>query len=369
MNHHALLVALVASPSLLAAQRALDLTGTPAAAIEQSFTKISGVQELSPTLAVATDNMEAKVLLVDFARNTVKQLGTKGRGPNEYQYPSPPIMGPGGAYVFDTYQKRAIVVDAKGAIAGMRAMPDANSLSRVKGSDRGHNFYFEGSDFDPTTGRFSDSLPVMRWDPASNRIQPVTRVHGGGRVIIQRGGSAASLAREITPFPHLNAWVPLPDGRIAIVRSDTFRIEFVTPAGTKTFGPALLNKPIAISASERQWYRDTHTPPRMGAALAGGGTGPQSMAPQWEDATFPAVMPPFIGSDVLATPEGEIWIGRSFSSADRTRKYEIYDGSGKLVGVATLKPNARVVGFGPKSVYVARTNADDDLVYLDKYHR
>ena len=94
-----ILALLCLAPAAASAQRVIDLTGKPAAALGEPFTKISGVQELSGNLAVATDNMEAKVVLVDFARGTVKQVGAKGEGPNEYRFPSPPIAVPGGAYV------------------------------------------------------------------------------------------------------------------------------------------------------------------------------------------------------------------------------------------------------------------------------
>ena len=360
------LLCLAPAPAL--AQRVIDLTGKPAATIEASFTKISGVQELSPTLAVATDNMEAKVVLVDFARGTVKLIGAKGEGPNEYRFPSPPIAVPAGAYVFDTYQRRAILVGRNGVIAGMKQLPEG-PLSRVRSSDAAGRVYFEGSDFDPNTGRFSDSLPVMRWDPASDKVERVARVWGGGRVIIQRKEGPASLAREITPFPHLDAWTALPDGRLALLRHEPFRIDFASPSGMITHGTPATVMPIAITARERDWYRERNTPDPMGAAMIGGGTGPKQQGRQWEDANFPLTMPTFIGTDVIATPEGEIWLPRSFTSTDKARKYDIYDASGKLTGSALLNPNARVVGFGPKSVYVSRVNPDDDLVYLAKYAR
>lgn len=364
----AFIFTLACVPSFAVAQRTLDLTGKPVASIEESFTKISGVQELSPTLAVATDNMEAKVVVADFARGTIKQIGAKGRGPNEYQFPSPPVRGPRGVYVFDTYQKRAIVIDPTGAISGMLTLPDASSLSRVRGSD-GSRFYFEGSDFDPSTGRFSDSLPVVRWDPATNAVQQVARVWGGGRVVIQREGGRASLAREITPFPSLDVWMALPDGRLALIRRDPFRIDFVTAAGAITRGAPISHTPVAITARDRDWYRDRNTPGRMSAGMVGGGSGPQRAGPQWEDAHFPATFPPFIAADLVTTPDGEIWIPRSFGSSDKARVYEIFDGTGALTGRARVNADSRVVGFGPRSVYVARVNPDDDLVYLAKYGR
>jgi hypothetical protein len=366
--HRHLTALLVLAPTVAFAQRAIDLTGKPIAAIAEPFTKISGVQELSSSLAVATDNMEAKVVLIDFARGTVKQVGAKGQGPNEYRFPSPPIGVPDGAYVFDTYQRRAILVARNGAIAGMKALPDG-PLSRARGSDATGHVYFEGSDFDPNTGRFSDSLPVVRWNPATDKVERVARVWSGGRVMIQRKEGLSSMAREITPFPHLDAWVALPDGRLALIRHEPFRIDFASPSGMITHGSPIAVMPIAITARERDWYRERNTPGRMGAMMAGGGTGPQQQGPQWEDAHFPRMMPTFIGADVVSTPEGEIWIPRSFTSVDKARKYDIYDATGKLTGSALLDPNARIVGFGPRSVYVARTNPDDDLVYLSKYAR
>lgn len=351
------------------AQQALDLTGRPVASIAEPFTKISGVRELSPTLAIVTDNMEAKVVAADFARGAVKQIGGKGRGPNEYQYPSPPIPAPDGAYIFDTFQKRAIVVGRNGAIVAMKMLPDDARLSQVRGADAQGRFYFEGSEFDPNTGRFADSLPVVRWDPATNKVESIARVWGGGRVIIQRGGSPASLAREITPFPHLDAWAVYPDGHLALLRHEPFRIDRVSANGAVTRGAPVPVQAINVTATERAWYRERNTPGRMTAGMIGGGAGPQSAGPQWEDAHFPPTMPPFIAADVIASPDGQLWVPRSFTSSDKTRRYDIYDGDGKTIGSATLRPNARVVGFGAKSVYVARVNPDDDLVYLDKYSR
>ena len=351
---------------LAAQQQTIDVTGKPAASIPEPFTKISGVQELSDGLVVATDNMEGKVLLVDFGRGSVTQLGAKGDGPNEYRYPSRPVAAPNGAYIFDTYMRRAYLIGRGGAFTWMKTLPDG-PLSRVRASDGAGRVYFEGSDFDPNTGGFSDSLPVVRWDPATNRVDRVGRVYGGGRVIIQRGGGKASLAREITPFPHLDAWSALPDGRLALLRHEPFRIDFVSPTGAITAGQTIPMTPVPVTARERDWFRAVNTPPRMGAALVGGGSGPQSMTPQWEDTSFPQTFPAFIGADVLSTPDGQLWIPRSFTSADKTRKYEIYDASGKQTTTALVGVHSRVVGFGPKSVYISRTNPDDDLVYLLKY--
>ena len=359
---------LLLAPVAVQAQRQIDLTGKPAASVAEPFTSISGLQELSPSVVVATDNMEARIVLVDFARGTARQIGSKGRGPNEYQYPSPPVLARGGAYVFDTYQKRAIVIGRGGAIHGMLALPDG-PLSRVRGSDAAGRVYFEGSDFDPTTGGFSDSLPVVRWDPATGEIERMGRVWGGGRVRTQWNGGPASFAREMTPFPHLDAWTPLPDGRVAMVRHEPFRIDVRDDAGRMSVGAVIPAAPVPITARERDWFRERASSSRMSAATTTGGSGPQRRGPTWDDASFPQTLPPFIGAEVISSGDGEVWIPRSFTSADRTRRYDVYDSAGTLVGSARLSVHARVVGFGPRAIYVARTDPADDLVYLERYAR
>jgi hypothetical protein len=132
---------------------------------------------------------------------------------------------------------------------------------------------------------------------------------------------------------------------------------------------ALPMTPVPITARERAWFREQHSSSRMSAATTTGGSGPRQRGPQWDDAAFPRTLPPFIGTEVVASPEGEIWIPRSFTSADRSRRYDVYDGAGKLLAQARIAANARIVGFGPGSIYVARTDPDDDLVYLERYPR
>lgn len=100
----------------------------------------------------------------------------------------------------------------------------------------------------------------------------------------------------------------------------------------------------------------------------GGGSGPPIQGPQFGDGDFPREMPPFIAAEVRATPEGEIWIGRSHAASAPTWQYDIYDATGKSIGQATLRVGARVVGFGAGTVYVARTD-EDDLVHLERYRR
>ena len=54
-------------------------------------------------------------------------------------------------------------------------------------------------------------------------------------------------------------------------------------------------------------------------------------------------------------------------TADDTRpKYDVFDSFGRLVARAELPPNTRLVGFGARTAYLVRTDADD-LQYLQQY--
>jgi hypothetical protein len=349
--------------------RRIDLTGNPAAVIDEPFTRIAGARELSGTRAVVTDDMDHSVVIADFSTHSATKIGRKGRGPAEYQFPTGPLAGPANTtWIVDASLARALVVSPEGKITSSVSFPDAG-LGSAHASDRDGRIYFQTGDFNPQTGGFSDTVAIVRWSPSTRTVDTIGRTWSGGRVILNRKSGRASLARSITPFPQLDAWTVLPNGRLVLIRHDPFRIDIASASGTMIQGTPLTYSPIKISAAEREAYRSANAPARMAGAMIGGGTGRQMRGQQFEDGEFPQSMPPFIGSAVLTTPEGEIWIGRSHSAADKTWTYDIFDSAGRPAGTASLKTNRTVVGFGLKSVYVARVNPDDDLVYLEKFAR
>jgi hypothetical protein len=65
-------------------------------------------------------------------------------------------------------------------------------------------------------------------------------------------------------------------------------------------------------------------------------------------------------------PNGQIWIARTREATDNQPKYDIIDGSGRLVGRVAFPTRTRVIGFGATSVYTVRTD-EDDLQYLQRF--
>lgn len=365
------LAVLVASHSLLA-QRLMDLTRRPAAIINESFTSIAGVRALPNGRAVVTDQADQRLVLVNFADGSVAPIGRQGEGPAEYRFPLAPLPGPlNTTYVVDASLQRTLVVSPTGGIVSTMSMSRAGlpAGSDPHGSDLSGSLYFEGDSFDPGRGTFSDSVSILRWNPHDNRVRSVGRVWSGGRVIVNRPSGKASLARSITPYPALDAWAVYPNGDIAIVHHQPFRLDVANGIGAVRRGSPRSYAPLPVTAADRSAYRKKMSFVRSGASLKGGGTGPQRPEDVVPDAEFPQLMPPFIASSVVMSPDGLLWIGRSHAAGDHLWYYDILDARGVVVAVAKIATSSKVAGFGPGIVFVARTDPADDLVYLERYRR
>lgn len=356
---------LLAAP--LSAQATWNLTGKPDASIKEPFTNIAGVRELPGDRAIVTDQAERAVFLVDFGTKSRRQIGRQGDGPAEYRFPMAPLAGAGGAtWILDATLRRVHVIGPDGAFRPSLTPPYTavpGGLLAARGVDARGRIYFEGNNFNSETGRFTDSVAILGWDPSQSSTETLGRFGTGGRVMIQREGGTASMARSILPFPHVDAWAPLPDGRVAIVRQSPHMIMFLERGGNVKTGPVVPFNPIPVTSAERAAYREATSANRMFASGGGG----EARRATVEDAMFPAEMPAFIATSVLSDASGRIWIGRSYRSFDKVRRYDVYDGQGAHVGAATLPVSSRIAGFGEGAVYIARTDPADDLIYLERH--
>ena len=365
MRFSALAVLLLPVTQVLSQAR-IDLTGKPDAVIGEPFTMVTGVRELPGNRAIVTDQFEHTVFLVDFTAGTRRQVGRQGDGPAEYRFPMAPLAAASNrTWILDATLRRLHVIEPDGTFGAALNPPFSavpGGLLVARGIDNAGRVYFEGNSFNQETGRFIDSVSVIRWNPSDNVTENLGKVWSGGRVRVDRGGMIASVARSATPFPHLDAWVPLPDGGVAIVRQEPHQV-LLLERGELHPGPVIPHTPIPVTAAERTAFRERHSSSRMTAS----GGGESRRAPAVSDAEFPATMPAFIGTSVMVAPDGTVWVGRSHRSADRTWTYDLLDRHGRHLGSATIPSHSVVAGFGKGVVYVARTTPDDDLVYLERH--
>lgn len=377
--------------SMLGAQR--PTRALPRADIEfpEPFTTISGVRELPDGRVLVADSREKTLQLLDLARGTSTAVGREGAGPNEWGLPSRLYALPGDStLMIDAANSRYFYIGPGGVPAGTARIPDLvpHFFSELVGIDGAGRMLFVASrrparPADGSTG----VADVLLHDPRRGRVDTIaTLAQPRGEVTAARilpGGRM----RMVTNRPlaaHDLAGIA-PDGRIAIVRAASYRVEWIGADGSRRVGPEAPSPNIRVTEAEKQAFLAGQeragpvivrgpsgaAPPRTGAPR---GTGeparrPPAMRPSDVDAlldpdmTWPAVKPPFLVGAVHVAPDGRVWVLRTRAHDDPVPVYDVFDGAGRVAERIALPAGTRLVGFGRGTVYLARTDGDD-LVWL-----
>lgn len=390
-SHWMCAAAVLAATPLAAQNRSVNLTGRPAASLEEPFTQISGVRELPGNKVVVIDAGEKTVQMADLASGKLTKVGRNGGGPGEYQLPVALFAAPGNAtWISDPQLGKVHVMSPDGKITSTLLTPGGDGpggLVFPRAVDASGRLYFQSFGFTPGSGVQGppDTVAVVRWDPKAKRVDTLGYVPSGMVSTARGNGSSTNLTIRRPVYAKADAWTALPDGRLAIVRAEPYRVDIVDGPGRVRKGTPVAYTPIKIGAAERDAYRKSLKSGAQGATVVrsfstgggGGGSAPAVSAPRSmpasiadiKDEDFPAVMPAFNGGGIRVTPEGEIWVLRYRAANDHVPTYDIFDSNGRLVGKATLKDNSTVVGFGQGTVYIARQDPEDDFRYLEKYAR
>lgn len=124
-------------------------------------------------------------------------------------------------------------------------------------------------------------------------------------------------------------------------------------------GDAVAFTRLPVTQADKDVFNDRANASRSGS-------GGSSAAPAAPSIDFPELKPPFAVAGVLAGSDGRLWVQRYVPASDARTHYDVFDRRGAVVLRATVPNGGRIVGFGPKSVYVVRKDADD-LQYLQKF--
>jgi len=379
----AALLAITSAP--LVAQMSVSLTGKPQAALSEPFSLVGGVRELPGNKAIVLDSKDDRLVLADFASGTVKDIGRKGSGPGEFQRPQSLFAAPGNVtWVPDVMLDKVHVISPDGKISPTALVaPQTNGAPmrmQSRGIDRAGRIYIQSMPTLGAGGVISDSVWVMRWTPSTNRVDTLAKVSSGMKISASSSGNRQSVMIRSKPFASDDIWSVLPDGRLAMVHATPYRVDIIDGKQVHA-GTAVSYTPIKVTSEDRDALRKAMTSGRpivrTFSSGGGGGGGGAAPAPSVNsntmgipDEDFPSTKPPFVGpSSVKVSPEGQVWVLRSRAASDKVPTYDIFDSNGRLTGKATLNPNSIVVGFGEGTVYVARTDPEDDLVYVERYSR
>lgn len=365
-------VAVLLIPGLTLAQAPTVKLQPHDARLETGFTAITSIRELSDGRILVTDPRDLGLVIADLKTGDVKPVSRKGAGPGEYGMAAPLHAIAGDSSLMSDFMQRRVLLFDKDKAVGTVA-PDNPIIKETQGfiryADRLGNVFSVKSPELPsgqTITSEKDSSAIIRVNRASGRVDTLAKVRDRPtvRTIVRndKGDITQSSARPLR-LRVGEPWIVHPDGHLAVVRIEPFRVDWRSPEGRWTRGAALPIPVIRMSEREKQ-----ASLARTAASNRGGGQPPsplpkelQTPADEWPD-----VMPPYIGDRLYLTPSGDVLIARQPSADHRGIAYYAVDRAGKLLGILELKDNEAIGGFGARSIYIIESDADD-LKYIRRH--
>jgi len=359
----------VTTGSLHAQKLPSQSLGKPAATFPEPVSSPVGFRALDAQRVIVADQLEGAVSLLDFASGTTTPIGRQGDGPGEYGMPGPLFAAGDTTYMLDMGNRRLLVITPAGQLLSTTIPLSQPGLPVFpRGVDAQGRIYFDlggiampGLEESARTGR----APLIRWDRTTNQYDTLGTVQfppmapvGPGEVRISLGGGA---------YQPRDDWSVLPDGRVGLVRAAEYHVEWLGH-GAPVVGPDVQYTPVKVGEDEKNAWADQMASRGMIVEVENGRR--RTRRPPRPDITrmtWPEVMPPFTGTRaVLASPNGDLWVRRAQPAKASGAIYDVFDGSGRPVRRVTLEGNRVVLGFGPGTVFVARTD-EDDLQWIEQY--
>ncbi|HXI21587.1 MAG TPA: hypothetical protein VNH46_10900 [Gemmatimonadales bacterium] len=371
-------LALVLNVPLAAQNRVTERTlRQPEAEFTESFDALQALRELPDGKLLVTDLGPKAVYLVDFRSQHQTPVGRSGQGPGEYQLPGALLAAPGDTTLLvDLVSRRFLCIGPDGQLGKTIPFPDAvQGFPEARGVDGSGRVYFQGTPFATGPGGFNsgelpDSVPIIRWDRQSGRIDTLGMVKAPSlKMQVAGGANSRMVMMRPQPFAPQDDWAVGADGRVAVARVGDFHIEWLGPRPAR--GAPVAYDPVRVDDGEKDIFLSAmrNTRNRITVTRGGPGRGSQQLKPpevQASDFNWPHDKPPFPGRTARISPDGRFWIEQSTRSGDSTEVYDTFDAAGGLMGRVILPRGRRLVGVGRGTVYAIRTD-DDGLQWLERY--
>jgi hypothetical protein len=331
------------------------------------LTHVSAAHELPDGRVVVTNARQPSVLIIDPVKGTVTPLGTAGGGRERYAKPGGLYAGPGGTTLLvDRAQTQVFTIARDGTLQPARSIA-RKGVSESSDADqdlqrldaRGFTYFVDrASPRDMLAGPPKEST-LVRFNPESQAAEPIAGLRLPERRAMPGGGGMV-ITRAFLGSP-ADGWGVAPDGRVAIVRADPYRVEWMAPDGAVTRGPIVEHDILPMTEADKQHYAATRKG-TVGVGMTGGA--------KIDDASmgllFAPTKAPFEPDDVQVSPEGRVWVMRARPIEARDVVYDVFDGAARREHRIQFPAGSRVIGFGPGSVYV-RHNDEQGRCELRKF--
>jgi hypothetical protein len=355
--------------------------------LDEPFSQIAPghLRELSDGRLIVIDSRDRTIQMVDLERGTTRSLGAEGSGPREFLAPVRSYgIGRDSTLVFDQQNQRYLLLGPNGSalttirptVARSIGGRNVTSFVPARASDDAGRLYIESPAIGLRGDRVerADSAAILRVDWRNGRVDTLTFV----RTIpvmtsVLRGQTTVSIGGG-NPLAPRDEWTVFPNGRVAIVRHDPYRVDYIEPNGERRVSPPLpftrerLTDADKAAEEERRARMQRSLAQRTitlpnGAVLQPGNTGELPPLRDW-----PEWRPPFRSGlqSVLPGPNGELWIARLQPAPARGALYDVVGAEGRLARKVRLGSGELLVGLGARSVYTA-TADDDGLLYLRRH--
>jgi hypothetical protein len=365
-------IALVTPPASAQAPRAL---GEPSGTLAHDFSQVRGVRELPSGLVLVSDRLEQRVVLVDFATGAVRPIGRTGQGPTEYRLPTALIPMPGDSTLLvDEGNSRLAVIGPDQRIHRSFSLhvPGIPIGLGARGVDRSGNYYVQIPGWISDASKRGDSVFVVRFHPVTQRTDTVALVKGATSPPARRDGRQMGI--PFVPFAAQDVWSVSLDGRLAVVRSPEFRVEWRESTGRVTRGPPAPYERIPVTDEDKVAYTRAFlaNSPMSGRGPDGGmGTTPAEFL---EEASVRRI----VGNNTFATekgpvtdvaprlaPDGALWVERS-TRHGAPSEWVVFDELGRVIGRYALPRGRRLAAVGRGAVYLVATD-DEGLERIERY--
>ena len=363
---------------------------------KEPFSCISGLRELSDGRIVVADQREKLLQIINLRTGAVTKVGREGQGPGEWALPVRLYAAKGDTtLLWDQGNSRFLTINPDGTTGkAFTASVTTGGMTLItipRGVDRQGRIYLPGADFAPASPGgppvAADSIAILRFDPATSRMDtlgflrnPKPEISGSSR-----GEMRTVMIMAPNPLLPQSTWTVTPDGRVAIAYPEPYHLEWLSPTKARTVGPSIRYQRLPVTQADREAQGPPNNcsfsisvggPP--GARGGGGGSGSistggegrgQLRAPARTD--WPEFKPPFLGGgrmggNVIAAPNGDVWVLRTRAANDQVPTYDIFDARGQLTGRMALPKGSRFVAFGNGTIYLSRMD-EDDLLYIQRY--
>jgi hypothetical protein len=356
MIRTAVAIAVTAVATAVAFQQApRAITLRPAdATLGEPFTSLYSIRELADGRVLISDySRDNRVVVADMASGRMRRVGNVGAGPREYRQAGRLFALPGDSTLLIDSPDRGRWWLLMHHDSIVRNVPPDLPVLRVVGGnpsgvdDRGRVLGIRSAPSEKLAhDRIRLQLITVIGSRSSSKADTIAKLRGDEHQVAQVGTRerpfwiqtqlSGSVADQALMFP---------DGWIAIVRVEPYRVEWLTSSGTWIRGPEIAWEWPRSDAREKAAALE-----RLKRRI--GDRAKEDDRP-WADRLAPVRT-----NSMMAAPDGKLFVLRAQWSKEPDTRYDVFDRTGQRIGQLALPDSERVVGFGPRSIYISVRDED-----------